>query len=120
VNKLLIYIGENQKFNHDRLVEAICSMPGVIRARNGSFIGAIFQCEYTLGKETTVVRVKDDLETITVEGLGHSALGFSLELVRRLKEELHAVDMDYSFNVKLVNYKSIDELDTAIRNGNKD
>lgn len=114
MSKMLIYIGENEKFNVPGTIDAIKSMAGTSRAREGSFIGAIFECEYTAYGRNTIVRISPEAETITVEGLGDEALDFALQLQRHLPVALHATDMDYSFNVGLANFSSIAELRKAI------
>lgn len=114
MSKLLIYIGENQKFDVPNTIEAITSIAGVSNAREGKFIGAIFECEYTLQGLTTIVRVSDDAETVTVEGLVNESLDFALKLQSALTESLSAIDMEYSFNIELSNYESIDDLKSAI------
>jgi hypothetical protein len=114
MSKLLIYIGENQKFDVPNTINAITSIAGVSNTRKGKFIGAIFECEYTLQGLTTIVRISDDAETVTIEGLGDESLDFALKLQSVLPVTLSAIDMEYSFNVKLSNYKAVSELKSAI------
>jgi hypothetical protein len=114
MTKLLIYIGENDKFDIDSTVAAIESMPGVSKARKGAFIGAIFECEFTQGARSTIVRLSPEAETITAEGIGDESLAFALELQRLLPVVLHAMDMDYSFNVSLKSFNSLSEFKSAV------
>lgn len=117
MSKLLIYIGEHKKFDVEATIDAIESMSAVSKARRGSFIGAIFECEYTASGGNTIVRISPEVETITVEGLGDESLAFALELQRKSPVPLHAIDMDYSFNVALSNFRSVAELRKAISAG---
>jgi len=114
MSKLLIYIGEKQVFDIERTVHTILSIDGVSKAKRGQFIGAIFECEYTFEGATTVVRISDDAETITVEGLGHDATDFAVKLQQRLEIPLKVIDMDYSFDLRLSNFASGEELSRAI------
>lgn len=109
MSKLLIYIGENEKFDFDSTVAAISSIDGVNNPKVGKFIGAIFECEYTNGGLSTIVRISPELETITVEGLDDNSLEFAIEFQKRTAMELHAIDMDYSFNVSLKNIATVPE-----------
>lgn len=114
MSKLLIFIGENQKFDVDAAISAITSMSGVSNARRGNFIGAIFECEYSHQGSNTIVRISPEAETITAEGLGDDALSFAIELQRILPVDLNAIDMSYSFNVALRDFKSVADLKQAI------
>lgn len=109
MSKLLIYIGENEKFDFEDTVSAISSISGVSNPKVGKFIGAVFECEYTKGGQSTIVRVSPELETVTVEGLGDNSLEFAIEFQKRTSMELHAIDMDYSFNVSLKNLSTVPE-----------
>lgn len=109
MSKLLIYIGENEKFDFESTVSAISSIDGVSNPKVGKFIGAIFECEYTKSGQSTIVRISPELETITVEGLDDNSLEFAIEFQKRASVELHAIDMDYSFNVSLKNLATVPE-----------
>lgn len=114
MSKLLIYIGENQKFDVPNTINSILSIDGVSNVREGKFIGAIFECEFTSQGLTTIVRISDDAETVIVEGLGDESLDFALKLQSILPVKLSAIDMDYSFNIELSNFKEVSELKLAI------
>jgi hypothetical protein len=114
MSKLLIYIGENERFDVNATINAITSIEGVSNARQGNFIGAIFECEYVANGNSTIIRISPELETVTVEGLGDESLEFALELQKKLLIPLHAIDMDYSFNVALSKINSIAEFRQAI------
>jgi hypothetical protein len=106
MSKLLIYIGEKQTFDLEKTVHATLSIDGVANARRGKFIGAVFECEYTFEGENTIIRISEDLETVTVEGLGKEAADFAVKLQQRLDVPLRAIDMDYSFDLPLSNFSS--------------
>jgi len=114
MTKLLIYIGENQKFDIDATVKAISSMRGALRPRRGNFIGSIFECEYRYAGRSTIVRISPEAETITAEGLGDESLVFALELQEALPVALNAIDMECSFNVPLRDFQSLEQLKAVI------
>lgn len=116
MSKLLIYIGEKQAFDLEKTADAIQSIEGVKNARHGQFIGAVFECEYTFEQETTVVRISNDIETVTVEGIGREATDFAVKLQSRLALPLNVIDMEYSFNLRLSDFASGEELASAISN----
>ena len=115
MSKLLIYIGENQEFDFDSTMRAITEIDGVSNARSGKFIGAVFECNYSHTGRITVVRISEDLETVTVEGLGEEAVDFAVKFQQRMPKSLHVIDMDYSFNLDLSKFKTGAELMAAIQ-----
>jgi hypothetical protein len=115
MNKLLIYIGENQRFDLDVAKRAIGSIHGVSNPRDGSFIGAVFECQYTFAGQTTVIRISDNLETVIVEGLGDEASDFAVKFQKLMPMPLHVIDMDYTFDLDLHTFSSGDELMSAIK-----
>ncbi len=114
MKKLLIYIGEDQKFDIDTTISNIMSLKGVSNAKKGNFVGAIFECEYESNGRNTIVRMSPEAETITAEGLGDESLEFALELQKSSSVPLHAIDLDYNFNVDLRDFNSVTELKNAI------
>jgi hypothetical protein len=114
MSKLLIYIGENQTFEIDQVIEKISSILGVSNLKVGDFIGAIFECEYSLNGNSTIVRISKDAETLTIEGLGDESLDFALKIQKLLPYPLFMIDMEYNFNIRLLDYNSLDELRKAI------
>jgi hypothetical protein len=117
MSKLLLFIGENEQFDKDEVVEKITSIGGITNARKGSFIGAVFECEYQVSGLSTIVRLSDDLETITVDGMDDDSLNFVLKLKEVLSQPISVVDMDYSFHIKLSDVSTLDEFKQKIREG---
>ena len=114
MSKLLIFIGEGQKFDLAQTIQAVSSLSGASKCRSGEFIGAIFECELEYAGLSTVLRISPDAETITSEGLGDESLAFALELQRALPVALRAIDMDYSFDVALAEHRTLDQLRSSI------
>lgn len=108
MSKLLIYIGEGIKFDIDKTIRIIKDIDGVTEARSGDFIGAVFECLFARGE--VVIRISKDVETITTDGPAESSVEFLLRLQERLQESLSVIDMNYSFNFKVGNFSSADEL----------
>jgi hypothetical protein len=115
MNKILIYIGENEYFDADVTISTIASMSGVSDSRRGQFTGSIFQCKYTFENRTTTIRLTDKLKTITAEGLGIEALEFAVRFQKLTPMLLHAIDMEYSFDVILSKFDSGEELLSEIK-----
>lgn len=110
MNKLLIYVGEGKLFDFESTVVTISSIGGVTNPRTGTFVGAIFECEYVRSGLNTIVRISPELETIVLEGLDDNSLEFAIRLQERSSADLHATDMNYSFNVSLKQVGTVAEL----------
>ena len=114
MNNLLIYIGENEKFDVANTIKAIESITYITNSRKGDFIGAVFECEYVVNSHSTIIRISPEAETIIAGGLTDESLNFALELQSRLSISLHAIDTDYSFDVALSDFDSLSELRTVV------
>lgn len=110
MSKLLIYLGENKTFDINQVVEQISSISGVSNLKIGDFIGAILECEYSLNGSSTIVRMSKDAETLTIEGVGDEAIDFALKIQKLLPYPLFVMDMEYNFNIRLLDYNSLDEI----------
>jgi hypothetical protein len=117
MSKLLLFIGENKKFDKDEVVQKITSVDGVENAKTGTFIGAVFECDYQYEGITTTVRLSDDLETITVEGENNGSLNFVLKVKELLSQPVSIVDMDYSFHFELSTVNTLAELKQKMNEG---
>jgi hypothetical protein len=114
MTKLLIFIEENQRFDVELTIGAIVAMKGARNAKRGNLIGAVFECEYSCAGTITVIRLSKEAETVTAEALDTCALSFALELQRALAVDLHAIDMEYSFNVALRDFQTVEQLRQAV------
>lgn len=114
MTKLLIRIGQYQRFDLESTIRAITAINGVSNVRRENSIGAVFECNYSYAGRITVVRISEDLETVTVEGLGEESTDFAVKLQQCIPQPLHVIDIDYSFDLGLSEFKSGAELMSAI------
>ena len=112
MNKLLLFIGENIKFDKNEVIDAITSFKGVKNAREGTFIGSIFECE--VGELNTIIRLSEDLETITFDDLNDEILNFVLKVKSLLVQPISITDMDYNFHIELSEINTLFELKKKI------
>jgi len=115
MSKLLIYIGKDQAFDPDVVVQAILKLDGIDNAHRGKFIGAVFECTYSMYGRSTIIRLSEELETITVEGLGREAMEFAVRFQKNMLIPLRLIDMDYNFDLALDDFSTGDDLMAAIR-----
>jgi hypothetical protein len=117
MNKLLIFVGKDKKFDVPATVRIIESVEGVTESRTGDFIGAIFECKFTYDGRSTVVRLSKDVETITADGLGDESLQFALLLQASLQVDLRVTDMNYAFDLRLRDVESLREFRGLVATG---
>lgn len=103
MSSLLIFTTAEKSFDKDEAIKAISAMDGVSNTKEGKFIGAVFECDYTSNGNSTIVRLSDSLKTITAQGLWDESLDFALKLKDTLSQPLSVVDLDYSFHIELNN-----------------
>lgn len=114
MNFLLLFRVDGGTLDEGRVLMALEEMPGVSALRVRKGVGSVLECEYDLEGDATLIRLKDDLETIAISGTGEASLTAALELQRRLATALRLVDSDYTFDVELQDVGSVEELRAAI------
>ena len=94
MSSLLIFLSEQKPFDKDEVIKAISAMDGVTNAKEGKFIGAVFECAYTNNGNSTIVRLSESLKSISAESLRDESLDFALKLKDVFPQPLSVVDTD--------------------------
>jgi hypothetical protein len=67
-----------------------------------------FFCEFSFSGDSTIVyMLSKNLQFVSIEGMGPASLWIAMEIGRRFGGELHAVDQEYSFDIRLSSVSSI-------------
>lgn len=121
---LMIFIGENSKFDFSSTIQAISSMDNIYgieitekNLRKEDSIDSVLECEYRYDNDVAFVRFDNSLEFISVKRLGKASLDFALKLQSLIEMPLTATDKDYSFLVKLKNISSVEEFEQLMCSG---
>ena len=122
---LMIFIGENEKFDFDSTVRAISNMENInnliIREENltkENSIGFILDADYKYDDQNiTSIHFANSLDFISAERLGKASLDFALKLQGLIEVPLTATNTDYSFQGKLKNISSIQEFEQIMSSG---
>jgi hypothetical protein len=101
---MLLYIGEGRAFDAGAINRALVSSGAVPRESDGP--DALPAFDYELGEEFTRIRVKDDLETVVIDGSGPASFDIAWKLQRGYAEPIHLIDEAYSFDLILKNFDS--------------
>ena len=107
---LLLFIGENKNLDKNNLVEILQEIPGTQDVRKGNFLGSILECDFSYEADFTIVRLSNDLKTISISGTGDASLKIALEIQKRYSKAIRVVDSDYSFDLVLEQMVSVSEL----------
>jgi hypothetical protein len=115
MSKLLIFIGENQKFDINDVLEGLGKLSGMVNLRKGASIGAVIESSFRGDSGgIAIVRLSEDLETVTADGPIDVVAQFAVEIQQVFPANLRVIDMDYSFDLGLSNFRSGRELLDAI------
>ena len=110
---LVLYLGEGVKFDRGRVEHALLTSP---HARsNPPTPGCLFAYDYRVGSEIVEVRLKNDGETIVIDGIGSAGLSAALEIQANYDLPIHLIDESYAFDLLVKNYVDVEALDRAIR-----
>ena len=107
---LLLFIGKNEQFAPHQIASILQEIQGTNNLKEGNFVGSILECEFVDENDFTLIRLSDDLDTITISGMGNASLKISLEIQRRYPKPIRLIDSDYSFDLVLEKIISVSEL----------
>ena len=109
MNSLLMLIGEHEQFDAEKIYRDLQDIAGVSELKRGHFVGAVLQCHYAFNGDSTIVRLSDDLKTLTATGTGDASLQVALELQRRETRPMRATDFGYNFDLSLGDVRGLEE-----------
>lgn len=107
---LLLFIGESEKFDAKKVESIFAQIPNMENFKKDNLIGVIIECEFAYHNDFTLIRLTEDLETITLSGDGDASLKAALEIQKYYDKSLRLIDSNYSFDLVLEKIISVDEL----------
>ncbi|WP_449416309.1 hypothetical protein [Phormidium nigroviride] len=110
---LMLFISKNEQFDPQQIALMLQEIPGTNNLKEGNFVGSILECEFSDENNFSLIRLSDDLETITISGMGgmgNASLKISLEIQKRYPKPLRLIDSDYTFDLVLEKILSLSEL----------
>jgi hypothetical protein len=113
---LLLYNDENKPFAAETIRRIFESENRFQDVRSDGLVGSVIEADYIDGQDSSIVRLSDNLETLSLSGTSDAALCAALTLQNNLQGPLHIIDLDYSFDLVLKDFKDIEELKNAITN----
>ncbi|MGL5195406.1 MAG: hypothetical protein ACRC8Y_17630 [Chroococcales cyanobacterium] len=112
---LLLFIGEDEKFNLIQIADILTKIPNIQNLKQGDFVGSILEGEFSEKNDFTIIRLSDDLETISIDGDGDASLKIALEIQKHYPQNLRLIDSNYSFDIELAKINSVGQLRQNMR-----
>jgi hypothetical protein len=110
MNALMIFINERETFAPDKLRRILASIPGVRNLDGPNFGDSPVACDYDFADDKTTLRLSNNLQTISIHGLGYASLKLALELQHRETCPLRVTDWGYDFEFSLQSVRTIEEM----------
>jgi hypothetical protein len=109
---LLLYVGEGRKFNQPGVTNAIKQLNGITTVQPCDDCSSTHQ--YEEGNDFTIIRFKNDQETIVIDGSGEASLSAALQIQSGYPDDIHISDEGYTFDIILRQIASLDKLKQRI------
>jgi hypothetical protein len=116
MHSLLLFDVDDRKIPVDELKRVFQTVPGFRQLRTDSSDGVSVEANYVDGEDFTTVELDSECETISIRGTSGAALKAAWILQAHLDYPLQMVDTDYSFDVIVRDFSSLEELSAAVEN----
>lgn len=119
MRSLFIWINEQEKFDIEKLLSDIKSIPNTYGIKDVSNVldNTILDWEYQFAEESNIFSLGKSLNMISTRGLDDASLHFAIELQKREKRPLRIFNDNYDFHFSIENIKSLEELKQKIQEG---
>lgn len=114
MNFVLLYSPQGNTLERERLRKLLYTLEGVSEVEESPGDGACLKARYCYGGDSTIVELKDDMESIALSGVGDAGIDLALRIQEIYPEVLHIIDSDYSFELALDQFSSFSDLSSVI------
>ena len=114
MHSLLLLDADEREIPVDELRRILQSATGFQRLRQNTPAGIPIEADFVEGTDFTTVGLSTTRKAISIRGTSGAALSAAWILRNHLDIPLRMVDTDYSFDLMLQDYATIDELEAAI------
>jgi hypothetical protein len=114
MQSLLLFNTNKQPFTIEAIQRIFESVRGFGNPRHNTPVGTPIEADYVEGDDFTMVELSPDYDTISISGTTDAALSAALILQRQLDIPLRIIDLDYSFDLPLQSFATVDALRAAI------
>lgn len=110
---LLLYIGEDRKFDPQLVANGLNSLKGA--EAQASSPNYLLMYEFAKGADLTTIGLKTDRKAIVIDGSGEASLAAALYIQASYPEDIRLIDEGYSFDLVLRDIGSVSELEQKIK-----
>lgn len=114
MHSLLLFDEDGREIPVSALQRIFQSVAGFQEVRYDTPIGTPIEARYIEGEDFTTVDLDEERKTISIRGTSGAALSAAWILHSYLDLSLRMVDTDYSFDLILSRFSTIEELEAAI------
>jgi len=111
---LILYIAEGEMFDTELIRELFYGVLEITEIEESLDDGSYIKGRYSKKDNSTIVELKDDLESIALSGIGISAIELAYNMQKYYKERLRVIDSDYNFDLVIKDFDSFKEFQDAI------
>jgi hypothetical protein len=112
MQKLVLYLPGMQQIALASVQSAL--REGFQNLRYDDPAGAAVEADFTVGLDSTIVRLNQNRQAISLSGSSGAAIHAALILQKRIDADFRITDLDYSFDLPLRDYVDPSELQAAI------
>ena len=110
MQSLLAYLGENKKFDRTKVESILENFDETSEIRKENLVNSIIEVDFSLSDDSTIIRLSEDLETVSFSGTTDASLKAVIEFNKSYNDNIRLVDLDYSFDIELASITTIDDL----------
>jgi hypothetical protein len=114
MHNILLLNSDNRPFDVAAIERIFQSESGFRDVRFNEPGGAVIEADYIEPEDSTIVGLSGSRKSISLSGTSDATLRAALILQRRLGTPLRMFDTEYSFDLILSGFSSIEELQAAI------
>lgn len=114
MNFFMLYIDEGKVFDRERVLQLFSSIGEITEIEESPDDGACLKGRYNHGSDSTIVELKDDLESIALSGAGDAGVAVAFRIQEGYPEGLHIIDSDYSFDLFVNDFDNVTALRSAV------
>lgn len=114
MQSLLLFSDDMRLFTVESLQDIFRSVKGFGDIRYNTSIGIPIEADYAEGDDFTMVDLSPERNAISISGMTDAALSVALIVQRQLGIPLRIIDLDYSFDLPLQDFATLEQLRAAI------
>lgn len=114
MNFFMLYIDEGKTFDRECVRHLFSVIGEITEIEESPDDGACLKGRYNHGGDTTIVELKNDLESIALSGVGDASIDLAFRIQEGYPEGLHIIDSDFSFDLLMSDFDNVTSLRDAV------